>query len=100
MERAQLPQQSIRGLVIEMRKRHPTCTRERRPLNDAVVDQRIVNNYVVTSEQMTDQGDVRRMAANRTTQSSQPWMRASACSSSRWIGRSPETGRLADTVVP
>ena len=61
---AQLPQQPIRGLVVEMRKRHPACTGEHRPLNDTVVDQRIVNNYVVAAEQMTDHGDVRRMAAD------------------------------------
>ncbi len=36
----------------------------------------------------------------RATASSAPWMRANARSSSRWIGRSPETMRLAETEVP
>jgi len=35
-------------------------------LNDAVVDQRIVNDYIVTAEQMSDHGDVRRMAADQS----------------------------------
>ena len=35
-----------------------------------------------------------------TIASSTPWWLASAASSSRWIARSPDTTRLADTVVP
>ena len=61
----QLAQEPICGSVVEMRKRHPTCAGQRRPLNDAVVDQCIVNDYVVTTEQMPNHGDIRRMAADQ-----------------------------------
>src|SRR6516225_10227250 len=61
----QLAQQPVCGSVVEMRKRHPACAGQRRPLNDAVMDQRIVNDYIVPAEQMPDHGDIRRMAADQ-----------------------------------
>src|SRR6516225_1056668 len=48
-----------------MRKRHPTCSGQCRPLDDTVVDQRIMHDYVVTAEQMPDYSDVRRMATDQ-----------------------------------
>src|SRR3974390_2170578 len=63
--RTQLAEQPIRGSVVEMAKRCPARSGQHRSLNDTVVDQRIVNDYVVTAEQMPDHGDVRRVAADQ-----------------------------------
>src|SRR6516162_4567576 len=61
----QLAQQPIGRLVVEMRKWHPACAGQRRSLDDAVVNQRIVNDHVVSTEQMPDHRNVGRMAPDK-----------------------------------
>ena len=63
--RPRLAQQPVGGFVVEMRKRHPAGAGKHRALNDAVVDQRVVNDHVVAAEQMPDDRDVGRMAADQ-----------------------------------
>src|SRR5438046_600654 len=48
-----------------MTKRHPPRTRQDRALHDAVVDERVVDDYVVAAEQMADDGHIGRMAADQ-----------------------------------
>src|SRR6516225_9165745 len=61
----QLAQQPLCGLVVEMAKRDPPRPRQCRALNDAVVDQCIVNDQVIAVEQMANDRHVRRVTANQ-----------------------------------
>ncbi len=51
---ARLAEQPVSGLVVEMGERRPARPGQRRPLDDAVVDQRIMNDDVVAPEQTPD----------------------------------------------
>ena len=99
--RPQLGQQLVERLPIVVRKRPPAGAREDRALDDAVVRQRVVQDQVAGAEQVADRGFVRGVAAD-----DRRWPRrrrgsaAIACSSSRWIVFSPDTRRLAETLVP
>src|SRR6516165_7520829 len=58
-------QQPIGRFMVEMRKWHPACSGEHRTLRDAVMDQRIMHDDVIASEQMTDNRHVGRVAADQ-----------------------------------
>ena len=63
--RTRFAEQPIRGFVVEMWKWHATRPGEHRPLNNAVVDQRVVDDHVIAAEQMADNGDIGRMPADK-----------------------------------
>ncbi len=62
--RARLAEEPIGGLVVEVGERDPPRPGKHRPLDDAVVDQRVMDDDVVAPEQVPDDGDVGRMAAD------------------------------------
>jgi len=49
-----------------MRKRHAPRARERGPLNNAVMDQCIMDDDVVSTEQVANDGNVRRMPTDQS----------------------------------
>src|SRR6516225_11355847 len=58
-------QQPVGRFMVEMRKWHPARPGEHRTLGDAVVDQRVVHDNVIASEQMTDDRHVGGVAADQ-----------------------------------
>jgi hypothetical protein len=64
------------------------------------VDEFVVDDQVLRTEQVADRRDVGRMAADEDDGIVGAVGPAIAASSSRCTGRSPDTGRLADTEVP
>src|SRR3954452_6994917 len=62
---ARFGQHLVSSIGIEMTERHPARSRQNRPLDDAVVDQRVMNDDVVAPEQVPDHGDVRRVPADQ-----------------------------------
>ena len=65
MARPSLRQRLVGRLGIEVVKRDPPRAGQHRALHDAVVNERIMHDDVVAAEQMADNGDVRRMAADQ-----------------------------------
>src|ERR1700758_2492639 len=55
----------IGRFMVEMREWHPARSGEHRTLGDAVVDQRIMHDNVIASEQMTDNRHVSRVTADQ-----------------------------------
>src|SRR5215467_12341468 len=56
--------QPISRFVIEMREWHAARSGQHRSLNNAIVDQRVVDNDVIAPEKMADDRDIGRMTAD------------------------------------
>src|SRR5262249_62241453 len=65
MPRARIREDPVGRLGVEMTERRAPRPRQHCPLDDAVVDQRIMDDEVVAAEQMTYYRDVCRMAADQ-----------------------------------
>ena len=64
--RAYLAEDAVGGCGIEMRERHTAGAGQNCALDDAVVDQCVVHDHVIATEQLPDHGNVGRMAADQS----------------------------------
>ena len=62
--RPRLGEQPVGLFVVEMAERHASRSRQQRSLNNAVVDQGIMDDEVVAPEQTADDGHIGRVAAD------------------------------------